>query len=129
MDSIPYQGPFRKSILLLGTFLFISIAGWAQTTTIEGDVKGEDGKPLKDAIIKIERLDIKGNYKTKTDKKGHYIHAGLPIGNYNITCEVNGRDVDTVKNVRSKLGDSLQIPFNLAENKQRQESMAKAAES
>ena len=53
---------------------------WAQTTTLEGDVKGENGQPLKDAIIKIERLDIKGNYKTKTDKKGHYIHAGLPLG-------------------------------------------------
>ena len=129
MDNFPYQNSFRKTALLLGAFLFVSLAGWSQTTTLEGDVKGEDGKGLKDAVIKIERLDIKGNYKTKTDKKGHYIHAGLPIGNYNITCEVNGKDIDTVKNVRTRLGDSVPINFNLAEMKQRQEVAAKAAES
>lgn len=128
MDSFPYQRSFRKTALLLGTFLFASLA-WSQTTTLEGEVKGEDGKPLKDAIIKIERLDIKGNYKTKTDKKGHYIHAGLPIGNYNITCEVNGKDIDTVKNVRTRLGDSVPINFNLAEMKQRQDAQMKAVEA
>lgn len=129
MDNSPYPGFYRKSALLLGTFLFVSIAGLAQTTTIEGDVKGEDGKGLKDAIIKIERLDIKGNYKTKTDKKGHYIHAGLPIGNYNVTLEVEGKDVDTMKNVRTRLGDSTMIPFNMAEYKARQQEAAKAAET
>ena len=44
-------------------------------------VVGEDGQPLKDALIKIERKDIKGNYKVKTKKKGDYLHAGLPLGN------------------------------------------------
>jgi tetratricopeptide (TPR) repeat protein len=129
MDNLSYQNSTRKLTLILGAFLFTSLAGWAQTTTLEGDVKGEDGKPLKDAIIKIERLDIKGNYKTKTDKKGHYIHAGLPIGNYNITLEVDGKDIDSVKNVRTKLGDSTSIPFNMAEAKQKQQQMQKVAES
>jgi tetratricopeptide (TPR) repeat protein len=129
MDIFPYQKSFRKFSLLLGTFLLVSVAGQAQTTTLEGDVKGEDGKGLKDAIIKIERLDIKGNYKTKSDKKGHYIHAGLPIGNYNVTLEVDGKTIDSVKNVRTKLGDSIPINFNMAEMKQRQEMTSKAAES
>ena len=129
MDNFSYQNSFRKLTVLLGAFLVASLAGWAQTTTIEGDVTGEDGKPLKDAIVKIERLDIKGNYKTKSDKKGHYIHAGLPIGNYNITLEVDGKVIDTVKNVRTKLGDSTSIPFNMAEAKQKQQQMQKVAES
>lgn len=129
MGSFPYQKSFQKLTLLLGTFLFVSIAGWAQTTTIEGDVKGDDGKGVKDAIVKIERLDIKGNYKTKTDKKGHYIHAGLPIGTYNVTLEVDGKVIDSVKNVRSKLGDSVPINFNMAEQKQKQEAMNKMAET
>jgi tetratricopeptide (TPR) repeat protein len=129
MGTFPYQKSFRKLTVLLGAFLFVSAAGWAQTTTLEGDVKGDDGKGLKDAIVKIERLDIKGNYKTKTDKKGHYIHAGLPIGNYNITLEVDGKTIDTVKNVRTKLGDAIPINFNMAEMKKQQEQTAKAAES
>ncbi len=129
MGNFPYQKSFRRLALLCGAFLFVSAAAWAQTTTLEGDVKGEDGQPLKGAIIKIERTDIKGNYKTKTDKKGHYIHAGLPIGNYNITLEVDGKEVDHVNNVRSRLGDSVPINFNMQEAKQRQQVMQKAAES
>ncbi len=129
MDSLPYQKIFSKSILLLGAFLFVSVAAHAQTTAIEGDVKGEDGKGLKDAIIKIERLDIKGNYKTKTDKKGHYIHAGLPIGDYKVTLEVDGKDVDTMNKVHTRLGDPINIPFSIAEKKQQQAEVAKAAET
>lgn len=128
-SSFPYRKSFQRISLLLGTFLLLSVAGHAQTTSLEGEVKGEDGKGLKDAVIKIERLDIKGSYKTKTDKKGHYIHAGLPIGNYKITCEVDGKDVDNVNNVRTRLGDPTPINFNLAEMKQKQAAMAKMAES
>ena len=128
-SSFPYRKTFHRFSLLVGTFLLLSVAGHAQTTSIEGEVKGDDGKGLKDAVIKIERLDIKGNYKTKTDKKGHYIHAGLPIGNYKITCEIDGKDVDNVNNVRTRLGDPTPINFNLAEMKQKQAAMAKMAET
>jgi hypothetical protein len=31
---------------------------------------------MQNAQIKIERLDVKGNYPTKTDKKGHYFYGG-----------------------------------------------------
>jgi len=128
-NSFPYRKTFQRISILLGTFLLLSVAGHAQTSSIEGEVKGEDGKGLKDAIIKIERLDIKGNYKTKTDKKGHYIHAGLPLGNYKITCEVEGKDIDTVNNVRTRLGDPTPINFNLAEMKAKAAAMQKMAES
>ncbi len=128
MDSIPYKSILKLTVLL-SAFLFVSIAARAQTTAIEGDVKGEDGKGVKDAIIKIERLDIKGNYKTKTDKKGHYIHAGLPIGTYKVTLEMDGKEVDSMNNVRSKLGDPVSVPFDLVGRKKAQEAMSKAAET
>ena len=57
--------------------LFLLLAGSlvAQTSQIEGVVKGEDGQGLQNALIKIERKDIKGSYKVKTRKKGDYLHA------------------------------------------------------
>lgn len=103
----------RKLLITLPLTLFFTVACWGQTTAIEGDVKGEDGKPLKDALIKIERKDIKGNYKVKSDKKGHYYYGGLPIGTYKITIEVDGKDRDSVDNVRTRLGDPIAVPFNL----------------
>ncbi len=129
MDNFPYQQTFRKIALFCGAALFLSTAAMAQTTAIEGNVKGEDGNGIKDALIKIERLDIKGNYKVKTDKKGHYIHAGLPLGTYKISVEVDGQQRDVVNNVRTGLGDPKVVDFNLQEQKQRQVAINKAAES
>jgi tetratricopeptide (TPR) repeat protein len=119
----------KTAALSTAALLIFASAALAQVSSLEGDVKGEDGAPLKGALVKIERKDIKGNYKVKTDKKGHYFHTGLPLGNYKLIVEVDGKDVDLVDNVRTKLGDSTVIDFDLQKNKQKQQSLAKAADS
>lgn len=126
----------RLSLLSAATVLFAGFA-LAQTGAIEGDVKGEDGKPLpkgdckKSAggCVKIERTDIKGNYQTATDKKGHFFHAGLPLGTYNVTLEIDGKMRDRVQGVRTRLGDPMVVNFDLAAMRQKQEAMQKAAET
>jgi len=121
---------YRNAALpALGVLLF-TLAGFAQTTTsLEGEVKGPDGQGLKGALVKIDRKDIKGHYQVKTDKKGHYFHAGLPIGTYKITLEVDGKDVDSVDNVRTTLGDPIPINFDMHAAMQRQQALQKAAET
>jgi tetratricopeptide (TPR) repeat protein len=104
----------RKLLLAVPVTLLFSVACWGQTTSLEGDVKGEDGKPLQNAVVKIDRKDIKGSYKTKTDKKGHYFHAGLPIGTYRVAVEVDNKEKDSIDNVRTKLGDPTPVNFDLA---------------
>jgi len=94
------------------TVLF-SAACWGQTAAFEGDVKGEDGKPLVKIPVHLDRLDIKGNYKVNTDKKGHYYYGGLPLGTYKIWVEVDGKERDSVNNVRAQLGDAKPINFDL----------------
>lgn len=120
---------WKTPLLAVAGLLFLSLSASAQTSTLSGAVKGEDGKPLKDAIIKIERTDIKGNYKTKTNKKGEWIHAGLPLGMYNITCEVNGAAKDSVRGVRTRLGDPTEINFDLEELAKKQAAMQQAAQT
>lgn len=93
--------------------IMFSVACWGQTTAFEGDVKGEDGKPLVKVMVHLDRKDIKGNYKVNTDKKGHYYYGGLPIGTYRIWVEVSGKERDSVDNVRSGLGDAKVINFDL----------------
>jgi tetratricopeptide (TPR) repeat protein len=107
------RATLRKLSIVLPVGLLFSVACWGQTTAFQGDVKGEDGKPLKDALIKIERTDIKGNYKVKSDKKGHYYYGGLPIGTYTISIEVDDKVRDKVDNVKSRLGDPTEINFDL----------------
>lgn len=105
----------RKLLIAVPLTLLFSTACWAQMTTIEGDVLGEDGKPVKDAVIKIERKDQKGSYKTKSDKKGHYIHTGLPMGGYTVTLEMAGKDVDHADINRTSTSDSSVINFDMKE--------------
>ncbi|MGB9606334.1 MAG: carboxypeptidase regulatory-like domain-containing protein, partial [Bryobacteraceae bacterium] len=119
----------RKLAWLGAASLLLAGVSLAQTSSIAGQVKGEDGKPLQGALIRIERLDIKGNYRTKTNKKGEYFHAGLPLGTYRVILEVDGKEVDRVENVRTRLGDPTEINFDLQRLKQRREALQRAAES
>jgi tetratricopeptide (TPR) repeat protein len=101
----------------------------AQTSAISGEAKGEDGKPIIGAVIKIERQDIKGTYKVKTNKKGEYYYGGLPLGMYNVTLEVDGKDVDAIRGIRTRLGDAQSVNFDMKQAAARREAITKAAES
>ena len=119
----------RNLAVLAACFLGFAAVARAQVSGIEGTVKGADGNPIVGAVIKIERQDIKGNYTVKTDKKGHYGHYGLPLGQYKLTLEVDGKVADRVGPIRSRLGDPLNVPFNLhpAKAQQAQAGPAEAA--
>src|SRR4051794_14255013 len=97
---------FLKSLTLSAFALaLLSIPAFGQVTAVEGIVKDEAGKPLQGAVITFDRTDIKGKYTVKTDKKGHYGHYGLPIGTYNISVVVDGKERDKATNFRSSMGD------------------------
>ena len=120
---------FAKLAGLIAFLFLLSNLGLAQTGAIAGKVKGPDGNPLLNALVKIERTDIKGNYKVKTNKNGEYFHAGLPLGQYNVILEVDGRDADRVQGVRTRLGDPTEINFDLHQQVVKQQALAKAADS
>lgn len=124
---------YRNLAVAATTMAFAAVSAFAQITTIEGNAKGPDGKPLEKAEVQIVRTDIKGNYKTKTDKKGHYLYMGLPMGTYDITLMVDGKAADSVKNVRTRPGDPIPVNFDLkdsaAAQAQKQAEMAKALET
>jgi tetratricopeptide (TPR) repeat protein len=120
----------RRLLLVIPLILLFAAGALAQTAALEGDVKGEDGKPIKDAVVKIERKDMKGSYKTKTDKKGHYFHGGLPPGaTFRVSVEIDGRERDFADGVRPRLGDPFVVDFDLQKIAARQAALQKAAES
>jgi len=120
---------FLRRLPVLGLSLVFSGALMAQMSQIEGVVKDENGQPLQNAQIIIERKDIKGTYKLKTKKKGDYLHAGLPLGTYKVSLEVNGQVVDAVDNVKTSLGEPRTVNFDIAKKKQDQAALQKAAET
>jgi len=124
---------FRNLALATAGILFLAFTSLAQITALEGDVKGEDGKPLQGAVIKIVRTDIKGNYTVKTDRKGHFFYNGLPIGMYIVSVEVNGKEMDKAGPMRTSLSGIPPIVFDMqARNNERsaiQAAAQKAAET
>ena len=122
---------FNRSLLLALTamLLFTAVAS-AQLSRIRGRVLGEDGKPLQNAVIKIERTDMKGSYNVKTNKKGEYLHAGIPFsGTYNVILTVEGQERDHVQGVRTKFGGEEEINFNLKETADKLKAAQAAAQT
>ena len=116
----------RRSLMVSGFVLLSACAAWAQTSTLQGEVKDPNGQPLKGAQIVLDRTDIKGHYQVKTDKKGHWLYTGLPLGMFTISCVVDGKVVDKVSNVKAGMGDdNPPINFDL----KKQAAAAQAAQN
>lgn len=100
--------------------LFLSVVpAFAQTGGLAGVAKGEKGELLVGYPIIIERQDVKGTYKTKTNKKGEYIYIGLPIGPYKVSLQdPNGRELFFMQN-RVSLGDPTTLDFDLGKERVR----------
>jgi tetratricopeptide (TPR) repeat protein len=109
---------FRSLAVAAAGMAFLAVNALAQITTIEGIVKGTDGKPVQGAEVHITRTDIKGNYKTKTDKKGHYLYMGLPMGMYDIEIMVDGKTADKQTKIKTSPGDPIPVNFDLAADQQ-----------
>lgn len=82
-----------------------AVATCAQVTQIAGKVtmKQADGTvvPVANAQIDIYRLDIKGQFETKTNRRGEYTHAGIPFGGrYAIAVSAPGAAPTYLGNLR-----------------------------
>lgn len=105
-----FFGALALAILIMAA----SIGAVAQTGELRGSVmmKQADGTkvPLADAQIDVFRIDIKGEYKTKTDKKGQWAFAGIPfVGNYVVAVSHPTASPNFMPNVRAGRG----VPVDL----------------
>ncbi|MGJ5818159.1 tetratricopeptide repeat protein [Paludibaculum fermentans] len=120
----------RKAALTAATCLVMAGLAFGQMGTFTGKVIGEDGKGIQGAVIKIERKDIKGNWNTKTNKKGEWTYSGMPVpGQFVINCEINGQVVDAVNGIRSQMGEPQEVIFDLRKMAAQRQAAQKAAET
>jgi tetratricopeptide (TPR) repeat protein len=93
---------YFAAALLLAVF---TVTASAQQIAATGKVmlKQADGTevPVAGALVEIHRTDIKQTLKTKTDKKGEYVYAGLDlVGTYTILVSAPGATPSYTANVR-----------------------------
>lgn len=86
----------------------------AQNCSIQGAVKGMDGKPLAGAQVKVERTDAKARAVTiNSDAKGNYVANGLPVGTFKVTAysKTNAKEIG---GINTKSGSSVTTDLNLS---------------
>lgn len=121
-------GELRRLVLSGSFVLLVASGAWAQTATLQGEVKDPSGQPVKGANIVLDRTDIKGHYHVKTDKKGHWLYTGLPgASTFDISCEIDGKVADKVTGVKANYGDdNPPITFDLRKVAAQQAAQQKA---
>jgi Carboxypeptidase regulatory-like domain len=98
-------------LVLAGSFAF-SATILAQTSSVEGNVTGTDGRPLKDAEIRFEQTGRQTSpIIGRTDINGHYT-AALPRGIYEMNLTAPGGTPKTSITVKAT-GANSRIDFDL----------------
>jgi len=114
---------------ILSVLFLLSGTASAQLCAARGKVIGEDGAPLKGAVIKFSSKDVTKVYEVKTDKRGEYFHGGLPRANFRVAVEVDGKEMDHVDNVQTQFTEAKTENFDLHILAQKKAALAKAAET
>jgi len=94
---------FFVAALVVAVFAVAAAAQVTTTATGKVTLKQADGTevPVADALVEIHRTDIKQTLKTKTNKKGEYVYAGLdPVGTFTVIVSAPGAASTYLANVR-----------------------------
>ena len=127
----------RRSYVLSGivataVLLFSAILVSAQTDQMRGSVKlsGADGTqtPVAGAVIDVYRTDMKSEYHTKTDKKGEWVFAGLPlVGTYTVSVSAPGAAPNVRAGVKARGDQPIDIVLSPGDGKKLTAAEALAA--
>ena len=109
---------FSKSLVIHLVFLVLIAAtgAYAQTGQLRGhvNIKQADGTtvPASEAAIDVFRTDLSGTYNTKTNKKGEFVFAGLPlVGTYIVAASHPSASPSWLPNV--KVGRDIDYELSL----------------
>jgi hypothetical protein len=104
---------FYRTRVLAAAVLAVAgaFSGAAFGQSIEGVVRGPDGKALKDAEVRVEQKGNKNVVTTKTDARGHYSYTRLSPGVYTVSVILDGA-VKSSLNVKTTTTNS-RIDFDL----------------
>ncbi|HYO99077.1 MAG TPA: tetratricopeptide repeat protein [Pyrinomonadaceae bacterium] len=100
---IPKFTHFVVATLLLVAAFAVNASAQQATATGKVTLKQADGTevPVQGAQVEFHRTDIKQTLKTKTDKKGEYVYAGLDLGGtYTILVSAPGATPSYSTNIR-----------------------------
>ena len=106
--------------LVLLTLSYTRNMRWPRRVPSKETWLASTGLRLVGVTVTIDRKDIKQHFEIKkTDKKGHYFHAGLPVSYYRVAVVQDGKELYFFDNIKVPLGDTMKLDFNLKQEMER----------
>jgi hypothetical protein len=97
-----------KYAMAIGFFLLTQAS--AQTGTVKGRVKEQDGKTLAGVLVRaISDKDKDLNRETRSDSKGDFEFTGLEPGDYSFTFEKQGYKTFSTRKLELAAGETLKL--------------------
>ena len=111
----------KNSILVVVTFVLALIlpAAWAQTGSIKGVVKDDQGKPIAGAIVELTSKENGRKYQLKVDKGGNIFSLGIAAGTYDVKVIKDGQAIWAINGFPVRL-DENKLDIDLAQERQAQ---------
>jgi hypothetical protein len=106
---------FHTAIFLAGIAAFVATTAFGQMNTgeIGGIVRDPAGAVVPSATITAVETGTQLKYSTKTNGSGEFLLAQLPVGQYNLTVNLEGFKQVSQPNVELHAGDHLRQSFSL----------------
>jgi tetratricopeptide (TPR) repeat protein len=90
------------------------IPALAQSGTVKGSAKDQDGKAITDGTVELDNVDTGKKLTSKTGNKGEYVVLGVPAGNYNaILMDKDGKRIDAFGKVPVAASQETTVNFDL----------------
>ena len=100
---------------VVAAVLFVACAAvpaFAQSL-VRGRVVDSTGKPVPDAAILFDALNVSMKREAKTDGKGEFLIIGLNSGAYKVSASKEGVGIDTINSVPVTQGQNQPLTFTL----------------
>ncbi|MBI2835402.1 MAG: carboxypeptidase regulatory-like domain-containing protein [Acidobacteria bacterium] len=79
--------PFAAFIVILSLLAPVSAQDWKGAARVTGKVTDEEGKGVKDAVVKLRHAQLNAGPDVKTNRKGEFTAEGLKAGEWNVAVE------------------------------------------
>lgn len=119
----------KLSIFLVAAFVIalLAIPVAAQTGSIKGFVKDENGKPMVGVVVQLVSKETGRKYELKPDKNGNLFSLGIASGQYDVRLMKDGVQIWNLNGWVAKL-DENKLEIDMAKEKAMQVNQMSEAE-
>ena len=107
------EGPLQVTVPFNVQIVGLDDPEFPNTAILTGEVAGEDGTPLSEALILI-KPEVAGHvFRTRTNREGIFVSTLIPPGTWDVECSLLGYGTEASTGLDLGAGDHERLEFVL----------------